>query len=93
MRNELITDSDGSQRWYKDNKLHRDDDLPAMIYANGSQFWFIDGLLHRENGPAAIHVAGDIFWALKNQLYSFDYWCLELNKTPKEKAFLALKYL
>lgn len=38
--------------WYKDGKLHREDDLPAIEYFNGSKNWFQNGKYHRENGPA-----------------------------------------
>ena len=38
-----ITCADGSQRWYVDDKLHREDG-PAVIHADGYQAWFIDGV-------------------------------------------------
>jgi len=41
----------GTKYWYKDNKIHRDNNLPAVIwsngnyeyYKNGERYWFIDG--------------------------------------------------
>ena len=43
------------QMWYKNGRVHRDNDLPAEIYNNGTQYWFQNGLCHRENDlPAAI---------------------------------------
>ena len=42
--------NDGTKFWYKDGKLHRDNNLPAVIrsngdvefYKNGKQYWFIN---------------------------------------------------
>lgn len=35
-------DQDGTERWYRfDGALHRDDDLPAVIYASGSKEWYV----------------------------------------------------
>ena len=93
MRNGLISDQYGNQFWYKDDKYHRDDDFPAVIRADGTYIWYIDGIFHRENGPAVMYTNGVNFWWLDGVNYDFDEWCLELNKSPKEKAFLALKYL
>jgi len=40
-------DENGVQRWYRDGKRHRGNDLPAQIWTNGTQFWYKDGKLHR----------------------------------------------
>ena len=92
MRNGLVIDEDGNQFWYKDNLLHRDDDLPAIIYTGGIKFWHQNGLWHRENGPADMWADGENCWWIEGVSYSFDEWCLKLNKSPKEKAYLLLKY-
>lgn len=39
--------------WYKDNKLHRDDDLPALVYLDGTKLWYKNGKLHRDNDKPA----------------------------------------
>lgn len=45
---------DGCCAWYKNGKLHRDSDLPAVTNAHGES-WFKNGILHREgNRPAII---------------------------------------
>jgi len=41
MRNGLVVD-DGVQRWYKDDKLHKEDG-PAVVRADGTQQWFREG--------------------------------------------------
>ena len=35
----------GSQYWYKNNKLHSDNDQPAIIYSGGTQTWYQHGKL------------------------------------------------
>jgi len=48
-------DEDGNERWLNSSsQLHRDGDLPAVIYASGTKEWFKDGLCHRDNGPAVV---------------------------------------
>ena len=93
MRNGLIIHDNGDQCWYKDDKLHREDDLPAIIWADSSKFWAINGKCHRENGPADMHVDGKIYWYLNGDAHFFDDWCIKLNKSPKEKAMLMLQYM
>jgi len=41
-----IMDGWGTKSWYnKDGKLHRDNDLPAVIYKDGIKYWFKNGNL------------------------------------------------
>ena len=50
-----VIDEFGICTWYKDGKLHRDGDLPAVVYPNGGgQQWFTDGKLHRDGDMPAI---------------------------------------
>jgi hypothetical protein len=35
--------TDGSQEWYRDGKLHRDDDGPAVINTDGTMEWWVNG--------------------------------------------------
>ena len=37
----VIVNSHGSQYWYLNGKLHREDG-PAIIYANGDQAWYLN---------------------------------------------------
>ncbi len=60
-KNGLHTGSDGTQVWYKEWELHREDG-PAIIYPNGTQFWFKEGKLHRDDGPAVIYSNGTQAW-------------------------------
>ena len=60
MRNGLVVD-DGVQRWYKDDKLHREDG-PAVVWADGTQEWWREGKQHREDGPAVVWADGTQEW-------------------------------
>lgn len=40
--------------WYKGDKLHRDEDLPAFISADGFLSWYKNGKLHRGNDLPAV---------------------------------------
>jgi hypothetical protein len=54
----------GVQYWFKNNKLHRNNDLPAVIrYNNKEQYWYQNGLQHRDNDlPAIIFNNGHQVW-------------------------------
>jgi hypothetical protein len=49
---------------FKRNGLrHRDNDLPAIIYASGTKKWYKNGELHRDNDlPALITYDGAKHW-------------------------------
>jgi len=38
-----------SKAWHKNGKLHRENDLPAVIQENGDLAWWIDGKQHRDD--------------------------------------------
>lgn len=55
-------EENGDIIYYKNNKIHRDDDLPAIIQKDGSLQWWINGYPHRENNPAEIRIDGTKYW-------------------------------
>jgi hypothetical protein len=55
-------DDEGNQHWFKNGKLHRDNDLPAIIWASGNLEWYKNGKLHRDNDLPAIIQDGSLFW-------------------------------
>ena len=65
------TDYDGTQTWWLNGKLHRDDG-PAMIYKNGTRKWVKDGKLHRDDGPAVVDADGSQIWYLNGQRHRDD---------------------
>lgn len=53
----------GTQQWIFRDRLHRDDDLPAVIHANGVQMWFQHGKPHRDaDRPACTDWNGTQNW-------------------------------
>jgi len=53
----------GTQVWYRNDKPHRDNNLPASIGSDGDQYWHQNGKLHRDNGPAIIWSNGtQVYW-------------------------------
>jgi hypothetical protein len=66
-------DNKGTERWHnKDGKFHREDDKPAVIFANGNQFWYVNGKRHRVGGPAVISHNGSQFWYLNGKRHRVD---------------------
>jgi hypothetical protein len=47
----------GNRAWYKDDKLHRDGDRPALEYPSGDREWYKEGKLHRDGNLPAIECA------------------------------------
>jgi len=53
----------GDKYCFKDNNLHRDDGLPAVIDIDGTKEWWFNGKKHRDNGePAIIRTNGTKEW-------------------------------
>jgi hypothetical protein len=45
----LVTDGQGTKRWFnKNRKLHREDG-PAVIYSDGYKSWWINDIRYRDN--------------------------------------------
>lgn len=48
-------------------RLHRENDLPAVIRSDGEQRWYKNGQIHRGNDlPAMIYPNGSKFWYFNN---------------------------
>ena len=56
--------TDGSNQWYLNGQLHREDGLPAIECADGSKQWYLNGKRHREDGPAIECADGYKVWFL-----------------------------
>ena len=54
----------GDKFWHDAHEyLHRENDLPAVIFTSGSKSWWIHGIRHRENDqPAIEYWNGDKQW-------------------------------
>ena len=64
---ECKTNSNGTKRWYLNDKLHREDG-PAIEYESGTKKWYLNGKRHREDGPAIEHADGGKRWWLNDKL-------------------------
>ena len=69
----IITDK-VQQWWYSNPPLyslpyHRDNDKPAMVFANGRKEWWHYGRRHRETGPAIICEDGTKEWWFNGKLH------------------------
>lgn len=69
-RNGKYKDKLGTIRWYKNGLLHRDNDLPAVIWSDGTQEWFIHGKRHRDNNlPALVKNENHMEWWLNGNCH------------------------
>ena len=62
---------DGTKRWYKDKKLHREDG-PAIECVNGDKLWYHDGLIHRIDNPAVEYTNGYRQWFFNGKCHRTD---------------------
>ena len=60
-RLKIIKDTN-SIKYYIENKLHRENDLPAIEYFDGTEYWMLNNKYHRNNGPAIITSNGTLEW-------------------------------
>lgn len=85
----VIVDEYSKTYWYLNNKFHRENDKPAIIWSDGSKHWYINGKRHRENDKPAIIWSDESkeWWkngichrengpAKVNDIYGFKAWYL-----------------
>ena len=67
----IIVDANkyGSELWYKDGKLHRDNDLPAITHTDSRKGWYQNGLLHRDGDLPAITSDNSSRWYKDGELH------------------------
>ena len=53
-------------KWFENDELHRDNDLPAVIWSDGSKMWYKRGKPHRDNDLPAVHLKNDFKAWYKN---------------------------
>lgn len=55
--------TENSVKYYTDDLLHRDNDLPAIEQASGTKFWYFKGKPHRKGDlPAVVFAGGTKEW-------------------------------
>lgn len=82
MTEKIITNSYGTKRWYKNNKLHREDG-PAVECSDGEKAWYKNGYLHRKDGPAIETADGDKYWYKNGDRHREDGPAIELLNGEK----------
>jgi hypothetical protein len=84
---------DGDIYWYSKEGVIYGGDGPAIIWHDGSSQWHNElGQWHRDDGPAVMYGNGEIRWWANDTEYTFDEWCIALNKSDEEKMLLRLQY-
>ena len=69
-KNGWFTEPDGTQKHYKDGKLHMDGDRPAEIRPNGTELYYRQGKLHRDgNKPAMMCHRGTVKYAVNGKYH------------------------
>jgi hypothetical protein len=76
----IVTIKDGAIFYFVNNKLHRENDLPAIEWEDGSKIWAINNQIHRNNNNPAI------IWSFGKSEY---YW----KNKPTTKSNLEKKVL
>jgi hypothetical protein len=80
-----VIESDDSNFWFFDDKLHRTDG-PAIEWKNGNRHWYSHGKLHRTDGPAIEYYNGTKIWCINGKKITtneVDLWIKE-NNIPED---------
>ena len=65
----VFTTSGGDTEWRLDGQRHRENDLPAQMYADGTNKWYTHNKLHRDGGrPAIEYPDGGCAWYTNGRL-------------------------
>jgi len=91
-KNGLVEYPDGSKRWGRNGKIHRDDG-PAIEYTSGTKYWYCDGKIHRTDGPAIEYSDGTKYWYVNDVQYTFSEWIKLSTLTKNEISELVLYYV
>ncbi len=73
----------GTKYWFKNGKLHRENNLPAIEYDNGDKEYYVNGNLHREDGYAIDHIDGTKEYSLNGKFF--------IDKQEYEKELIKIK--
>ena len=67
----VITGLNGTVRYYKGSKLHREDG-PAVIIPDGDKYYYRNNYLHREDGPALEFADGTKQYRINDKVHRLD---------------------
>jgi hypothetical protein len=66
---------DGRREWrLTDGGLHRDGDLPAVIWPDGTREWWYMRRRHRKSGPAVVYPDGGFLWYWEGERVTAEEW-------------------
>ena len=68
----VVENSNGSRYYYRDGKLHREKDKPAIEYSEGSIAYYRNGKRHRDGGPAIKNPGKHEMWYQDDKLHRDD---------------------
>ena len=61
---------DGTEQWFYEGALHREDDEPASVLSTGEREWYRNGVQHRDDDkPAVIHPDGSTIYIVDGLLH------------------------
>lgn len=70
LNNQLEIPFQFARLYQKNMNIHRDNDLPAVEYADGSKEWLVNGVNHRNNDlPAVESACGTKAWYKNGKLH------------------------
>ena len=77
-----------TENWYKEGKLHRENDKPAVVNNEGDKSWYYEGKLHRENDkPAYVTWNGfKAYWYHGKRYYLEDDAEKKIEKLTTKKS-------
>ena len=81
-KNGCYINEHGTKSYYRNNKLHRDGDLPAVEYSTGDKSWLRKGFRHRICGPAVEWSGGIKSWYVFGSRYSEDDYNKVISNLP-----------
>ena len=84
---EPSVDQYANKRWRNEKgQIHRDGDMPAVVYADGTKEWYKEGKCHRDGGlPAVISARGQKEWY--NKWYNNGKCYLIVKENGKAKIY------
>lgn len=62
MKNGKVISDFGTEFWYKDDDLHREDGPAVIVNGGTTKEWWLNGVRHREGGPAFINKVTTSWW-------------------------------
>ena len=89
---ETIKTINGTKYYYKNGKLHRDGDLPAIEYTNGRKCYYKNGEFHRDGDLPAIEESDGTKQYWKNGIEYTKEQVKFMTKMEKKRIMKIFRY-